>query len=80
VLAANADDPLAASLNWSNEAGADHLSLHLQVRSFVSAAELIYHPNEASPTQAMGLAWKVYLQAPWSGQAFLPAKFPKEIA
>jgi hypothetical protein len=80
VLAANADDPLAASLNWSNEAGADHLSLHLQVRSFVSAAELIYHPNEASPTQAMGLAWKVYLQAPWSGQAFLPAKLPKEIA
>jgi hypothetical protein len=80
VLAANAEDPLAAGLNWSNEAGVDHLSLHLQVRTFVSAADLICYPNEASPTQAMGLAWKTYLQAPWSGHVFLPAKLPKEIA
>jgi hypothetical protein len=80
VLGANAEDPLAACLNWSNEAGVDHLSLHLQVGTFVSAADVIYYPNEASPTRAMGLAWKVYLQAPWSGQSFLPVKLPKEIA
>jgi hypothetical protein len=79
VLAANAVDPLAADLNWSNEAGADHLSVHLQVSTFVSAADLICYPNEASPTQAMGLAWKVHLQTPWTGKAFLPAKLPKEI-
>jgi hypothetical protein len=79
VLAANAEDPLAAGLNWSNDAGADHLSLHLQVRNCVSAADLIGYPNEAAPTQAMGLAWKAYLEAPWEGHAFLPANLPKEI-
>jgi hypothetical protein len=80
VVAANATDPLAAGLNWSNDSGADHLSLHLQVRVFVSAADLIYHPNEVSPTQAMGLAWKTYLNAPWPGRTFLPIVLPKENA
>jgi hypothetical protein len=79
VLAAYAEDPLASGLGWSNEAGADRLSLHLQVTSFVSATDLIYFPSQTSPTQALGLAWKAHLQTPWSGQVFLPARVPEEI-
>jgi len=80
VLAAHGEDPLAGNLDWSNEAGADRLSLHLQVCNCISASDLIFYPNEASPTQAMGLAWKRHLQAPWSDPVFKPAQLPEEIA
>lgn len=78
ILASGVDDSLAAGLQWSNDMGADHISVHLQLRNFLSAEDLIFYPNETSPSQPLGRAWKAYLDKPWPGSVFLAGKLPKE--
>jgi len=80
VVAGGADDSLAAGLLWPNELGANHISIHLQIRTSLSAEDLIFYPNGNSPSQPLGRSWKSYLDKPWSGNVFLPATLPRESA
>jgi hypothetical protein len=65
---------LAIQLGWQNDLGEHRVSAHLEVRSRLSASEVIFYPNEDSPVTALGLAWKACLAEKWAEKALDAAK------
>lgn len=78
VVAAGSQDGLASSAGWDNNQGARALSIHLQACLFLSAASIVFFPNEENPSRALGRAWKAHLASPKPGKALAPVRFPPE--
>jgi hypothetical protein len=76
VIGAGVDDPLASSAGCVNELGRRRLSVHLQVRPFLSAQAVVFFPNSGAPANPLGRAWKAHEAKPWTDQAFEPAFEP----
>ena len=74
VAACGPADQLAIQLGWQNDLGEHRVSAHLEVRSRLSASEVIFYPNEDSPVTALGLAWKACLAEKWAEKALDAAK------
>jgi hypothetical protein len=71
VVGAGHGDALAGGLDWpENSLGRGQLSLHHQVKMFLSAGDVIFYPSEAQPTRPLGLSWKAHLHNPFEGKAF----------
>ena len=77
-VAAGLDDILAGSAGWRNDLGARRVSAQLQVKVGLTAQEVIYYPNESSPINPLGLAWKTFKQSPWQGKSFAAVKLHEE--